>query len=67
MFTKIIILVVMLVILIALGSGLLFLVKDEGKTKRTVKALTFRIVLSITLFLFLLFAFSIGWLNPHGV
>ncbi|WP_347252058.1 twin transmembrane helix small protein [Legionella sp.] len=67
MFAKAIIFVVMLIILLALGSGLVFLVRDEGKTKRTVKALTWRIALSLTLFLFLFLAFLMGWIKPHGV
>ncbi|WP_232220410.1 DUF2909 domain-containing protein [Legionella tunisiensis] len=44
-----------------------FLVRDEGKTKRTVKALTWRIALSLLLFLFLLLAFKMGWIQPHAV
>lgn len=67
MFTKAIILVVMLVILIALGSSLIFLVRDGGKSNRTVKALTWRIGLSLLLFLFLFLAFAMGWLHPHAV
>ncbi|CEK11443.1 twin transmembrane helix small protein [Legionella hackeliae] len=67
MFTKAIILIVMLIILGALGSSLIFLVKDEGKTKRTVKALTWRIGLSLILFLFLFLAFSMGWIQPHSL
>ena len=41
------ILAVMLAILISLGSGLFFLVRDRGKTERTVIALSIRVVLSI--------------------
>ncbi|KTC84839.1 twin transmembrane helix small protein [Legionella brunensis] len=67
MFTKAIILIVMLAILVALGSSLVFLVRDEGKTKRTVKALTWRIGISLILFLFLFIAFSMGWIQPHAV
>jgi hypothetical protein len=67
MFAKVLTIIVMVVILITLGSGLIFLVKDKGKTNRTVKALTWRIALSITLFLFLFFAFSMGWISPHGI
>ncbi|MCH9689773.1 MAG: twin transmembrane helix small protein [Gammaproteobacteria bacterium] len=67
MFTKIFILVIMLIILISLFSGLLFLVRDNGKTKNTVKALTWRIALSLGLFIFLIIAFSAHWINPHGV
>lgn len=67
MFAKTIIFVVMLVILFALGSGLVFLVRDKGQGNRTVKALTWRIALSLTLFFFLFLAFSFGWINPHGL
>lgn len=67
MFTKSIILIVMLVILISLASGLIFLVRDEGKTKRTVTALTWRIGISVALFLFLFLAFSLDWIAPHAI
>ena len=67
MLVKTIIILVMLIILFALGSGMVFLVRDEGKTKRTVKALTWRIGLSLVLFLFLFLAFLMGWIKPHGV
>ncbi|CDZ77515.1 hypothetical protein BN59_01798 [Legionella massiliensis] len=67
MLFKAIIIVVMLIILFALGSSLFYLVKDEGKTTRTVKALTWRIGLSLALFLLLFLAFSMGWIKPHSV
>jgi hypothetical protein len=67
MFTKTIIFIAMLVILISLASGLIFLVRDEGKTKRTVKALSFRIGISIALFLFLILAFLFDWITPHAL
>lgn len=67
MFFKAIIIIVMLVILFSLGSSLFFLVRDEGKTTRTVKALTWRIGLSLILFLLLFLAFSMGWIKPHSV
>tara|TARA_Y100001934_G_C12146711_1_gene675269 strand:- start:604 stop:771 length:168 start_codon:yes stop_codon:yes gene_type:complete len=50
-----------------LASGLLFLVKDKGHTNRTLKALTWRIGLSLMLFIFLFVAFSFGWIQPHAV
>lgn len=67
MLAKMIIIIAMVSILIALGSSLIFLVKDAGKTKRPVKALTWRIGISFSLFLFLLFAFAMGWISPHAV
>jgi hypothetical protein len=65
MFTKVVIITVMLIILIALGSGLFYLINDSATSRRTVKALTVRITISILLFLFLLFGFASGWLIPN--
>lgn len=67
MFTKIIVFIAMLVIILSLASGLVFLVRDDGKTNRTIKALTWRIGLSLALFLFLLMAFGLGWIKPHAI
>ncbi|HWP94902.1 MAG TPA: twin transmembrane helix small protein [Gammaproteobacteria bacterium] len=64
---KLVILLVMLAILVSLGSGLVYLVRDEGRTKRTVWALTWRIGLSLLLFSFLVFAYLMGWIRPHGL
>jgi hypothetical protein len=67
MFTKIFILIIMLIILVTLFSGLIFLIRGNGKTRNTVKALTWRIALSLSLFIFLIIAFSLHWINPHGL
>jgi hypothetical protein len=67
MITKIIVIAVMLIIIGALASSLVFLVSDKGKSKRTITALTWRISLSLLLFLFLLLAFKLHWITPHGV
>lgn len=67
MIFKILVIIIMLIILGALGSGLIYLVKDRGTSSRTVKALTWRIALSVTLFLLLLIAFALGWIKPHGI
>ncbi|MDF1757672.1 MAG: twin transmembrane helix small protein [Legionellaceae bacterium] len=67
MFIKIIIFIIMLFILGALTFGLINLVRDQGKTQRTVKSLTVRIILSVGLFIFLFFAFKFQWIAPHGV
>lgn len=67
MFAKAAIIMVMILILIALISGLFFLVRDEGKTKRPVKALSWRIGLSVALFFFLFLAFGLNWIAPHGL
>lgn len=67
MLTKIIIIVVMLFILAALMSSLVFLVRDKGRKERSVKALTWRIGLSVSLFIFLFLAFKFHWIAPHDL
>lgn len=60
---KILIILFIIVILYSLGSALFFLVKDHGEGDRTVKRLTWRIGLSIVLFLFLWIAHQMGWVE----
>jgi hypothetical protein len=52
-------------ILVALGSALLFLVRDRGATNRTVNALTVRVTLSVLLLLFIWFGYWMGWIEPR--
>lgn len=59
------ILFVLLCIITSLGMGLYYLVTDRGKTKRTVKALSVRIILSFLLFIALILAFAFGLISPH--
>ena len=66
MLIKIITIVFLLTILYSLASSLIFLVKDKGEGDRTVKRLTWRIGLSIVLFLFLWGAFKMGWVEPNS-
>jgi hypothetical protein len=51
----------------SLGSALFFIMKDKGESDRTVQALAVRVGLSITLFLFILVAYKLGWIQPTGV
>jgi hypothetical protein len=48
-----IIIVVMLGILVSLGSGLYFLVRDRGKTERSVISLSIRVALAILMLILL--------------
>lgn len=64
---KIIIFFLLAMILVSLGSGLLFLVRDQGKTQRVISSLTVRIVLSISLFIMLIIGYATGLIKPHGV
>jgi len=60
MLIKIIIVVALLMIVGSLFSALYFLSKDKTGGERTVKALTVRIGLSITLFLLLMLGYYFG-------
>lgn len=64
---KYLILLFFIFIVYSLGSALYYMMKDQGGSKRMVKALTMRIGISILLFLFLIFAFWMGWIKPTGV
>ncbi len=63
---KILIILFILVILYSLGSAMIFLVRDHGEGDRMVKRLTWRIGLSLLLFLFLWGAYQMGWIEPSG-
>ena len=54
-------------IVLSLGSALYFLVRDKGGSDRTVKALTIRVVLSITLFLLLMLGFYFDIIPKQGL
>lgn len=60
LFVKFIVLLLLVFILISLFSGLYFLVKDKGQTKRTVNALTLRIGLSVLTIVVVLIAAATG-------
>jgi Protein of unknown function (DUF2909) len=61
MLMKIIAVVLLLAVVASLFSGLYFLQKDKGNSTRAVKALTVRVVLSLTVFLFLMVSYYFGW------
>ncbi len=67
MWVKVIIVVVFVGIVISLASGLFHLVRDKGDSRRTLRALTWRIGLSIGLFAFLMILIALGVIEPHGV
>ena len=54
---------VMVAIVISLGLGLHFLVKDRGTTERTVQSLSFRVALAILLLVLLALGFSSRYLS----
>jgi len=64
---KILVALAFLMIIGSLGSALFFLMRDKGKSNRTVHALALRVGLSISLFLLLLGAHYMGWIQPTGI
>jgi putative copper export protein len=67
MLGKLLIFVFLVAIVWNLGAGLYYMMTDKGKTDRTVKALTWRIGLSVALILLVILGIWTGVIEPHGV
>jgi hypothetical protein len=63
---RLLILAGLIAIVLSLGSALMHLVRDQGESKKMARALTIRVGLSILLFVLLLVAWRLGWIQPHG-
>lgn len=61
-----IVILLMIFILFSLGSALYYLVVGD-RSDRIVKALTWRIGLSLLVFILLFIAFALGWVTPHPI
>lgn len=55
------------VIVFNLGAGLYYLLVDRGQSKRTVRALSWRVGLSVGLVALLVLGMATGVVQPHGV
>lgn len=64
---KVLALLLVAAAIVALFRGLGSLVRGESADGRTVRALAWRIGLSVAAFLFLIVAMWMGWLQPHDV
>lgn len=68
---RIFVVAVLIGIVFSLGSALFHLTTNRGdspeSSARMARALTWRVGLSVGLFLLLLFAWSQGWIQPHAV
>lgn len=64
---KILVAIAFILIIASLGSALVFMMRDKGKSNRTVKALAFRVGFSIALFILILVAYRLGWIQPTGI
>ena len=65
--TTLIIIAFLVVILYNLGAGLYYMMTDKGQTNRTVKALTWRIGLSVLLIVLVMIGIATGIIRPHGL
>jgi hypothetical protein len=60
----VLILAVMFGILVSLGAGLFFLVRDRGRSERTVISLSIRVALSVLLLVLLAWGFVNRFVMP---
>jgi hypothetical protein len=72
---KIVIVAFLVLVLAALGGAGFFMLRrdrDAGRSgadadKRMARVLAVRVALSVTLFLLILLAWSLGWIHPSGI
>jgi Protein of unknown function (DUF2909) len=68
---KTLIVLLMLAVLAALGSAGVFMLRkgraNDPRGTRMARALALRVGLSIALFVFVLFSYWMGWIQPTGV
>ncbi len=64
---RIIIVIAFLLIIGSLASALFFMMRDRGRTPNMMRSLMFRVGFSVALFLFILFANWMGWIQSTGI
>ncbi len=68
---KISIIIALVGIIVSLLAAGLFMVKggptEQEKAKRMANALTWRIAMSVMLFLAIIFSYAMGWIQPTGI
>jgi O-antigen/teichoic acid export membrane protein len=64
---KTIVVILLLIVLLSLGSALYHLVSHKGNSDKLVKSLTWRIGLSVFIFVLLLAGWATGLIQPHGL
>ncbi|MFC3149221.1 twin transmembrane helix small protein [Piscinibacterium candidicorallinum] len=64
---KFLVLLAFIGILASLASAGLFMLRRKGEAHQMVRALSWRIGLSIALFSFILFSWWMGWIQPTGI
>jgi hypothetical protein len=68
---KFVIVVMLLLVLGALGSAGVFMLRrpraGEAEDKKMARALALRVALSVAVFLFVLLGWAMGWIRPGGL
>ena len=64
---KLLVVLLLIAIVVSLGSALYQLARGTGDSRKMLRALTWRISLSVALFVVLLLAYRAGWIAPHAV
>lgn len=67
MFMKVVIVAILAAIAVSLFSALVFLLRDQRRGERMVRALSWRIGLSLLLFVLLMLGYLTGLIPPQGV
>jgi len=67
MVIKVVVVVLLLAIFVSLASAAVYLFRERGDSTKMAKALTYRIGLSVTLFLLLMAGFYLGIIPPSGI
>jgi hypothetical protein len=63
---RLVVIAFLIIIVASLASALIYLIRDRGQADRTVKALTVRVALSVTLFLLLMVGYYFGFIPQRG-
>jgi hypothetical protein len=70
MIFKTIIIALLLIVIFSLGQALRFMIKQDDNNDnsgKVLKSLTWRIGLSVFIFILLLIGQAVGWIHPHGL
>ena len=65
MLLKIGLIALLAIVIYSLGSALVYLIRGDDHGERLTKALTWRVALSLILFIVLFLAYYLGWISPH--
>jgi len=64
---KLIVIVLLIAAVVSLARALMSLVRNEGKSGKTMRALAWRVGFSVMVFVFILVSMMMGWIQPHDV